>query len=746
MNNNQNKISISALNVKGLRGNFNYSKYLSSISNIVFLCELWTRPNEVDLIKDISNNSNIALSKNFLYKSDMDHTYTKGRPFGGQCWLIDKKFKLVEHRFVSKHLSYIHFKDQSFEQVIIGVYMPFSDSKKFNESKSMFELSLTLISTISEEFKSRNIPVSLAGDFNADLNRSNRFDKILKKFVKDHGFYVVDNLNNKNPPTFKSPLINNSYNVANLDHFIFCKSHIPSSFISPSFSVLDDSTNVSDHKAIMMSFYVENNQQSQSNKNKSPPKKLLKLDDPIIGEFFASQVDARFCSIFESTIRSNFKIDPLDQEQINLLYEKISHVYAEASEMTFKFQESFCNNNNNNSLNLNGNYESAEIKSIKKNLRKSYGKLKNSPKNTELKKEYEKLKKDLRRCERREIYLKELSELYRLERVAKLKNKNGFWRFTKKLKNKRTVVKEVTASSEKLFNHYKSFFMDDQSNLNEKQQNITKKVNDFFGAYTKPQNFPFFTMDQLDNALNETDNSPVKGYDSISYQLIKKSISSTSKEIILFLYNSMLFSSKVPTKLNVSIIKPILKDPEKRTDDLNNIRPISISTCFAQIFERLIIIRSPKLKITHNNQFGFKQKTSCNHALFTLKETILNYTENRTGIKIASLDAEKAFDKVWRNGLFFKLIERLDYTMWYILKIYYDSSQGTIALDDGFLSELFPITVGVKQGGILSPDLFKVFIDELIHNCTEKNVGAMFNLCKLCNLYLKNVPIWNLKM
>jgi hypothetical protein len=56
--------------------------------------------------------------------------------------------------------------------------------------------------------------------------------------------------------------------------------------------------------------------------------------------------------------------------------------------------------------------------------------------------------------------------------------------------------------------------------------------------------------------------------------------------------------------------------------------------------------------ITHRNQFGFKKKTSCNHALFTLKETVLYYTENKSGCKVASLDAEKAFDKTWRDGLF----------------------------------------------------------------------------------------------
>ena len=133
---------------------------------------------------------------------------------------------------------------------------------------------------------------------------------------------------------------------------------------------------------------------------------------------------------------------------------------------------------------------------------------------------------------------------------------------------------------------------------------------------------------------------------------------------------------------------------------------------------------SPGLKISHSNQFGFKEKTSCNHALFALKETILNYTENRSGIKIVSLDAEKAFDKVWRDALFFKIINKMDSTFWYLLKIYYDSSQGTIDLGNGILSELFPITVGVKQGGILSPPLFENKIDDLIRTCINESLGA----------------------
>ena len=260
---------------------------------------------------------------------------------------------------------------------------------------------------------------------------------------------------------------------------------------------------------------------------------------------------------------------------------------------------------------------SKDMKRSKKALFKAYGKFKAKPSN-ENNLEYKNAQKSYRKCQRRERYLKELSEVSKLEFVANLKNKNAFWKYTKKLKNKRSIKREVTASSNKLYNHYKTFFTDDLSDLSDKQKNISTQVNDYFKSYTRPQNFPFFTAENLTYALSEIDNSKVIGYDRISYEIIKKSLSSTTINCLLFFFNTMLFSAKVPDKLNVSIIKPILKDQYKNTDDLNNIRPISISNCFAQILEKLILILSPGLKVSHVNQFGFKEKTSCNHALFTL--------------------------------------------------------------------------------------------------------------------------------
>ena len=88
--------------------------------------------------------------------------------------------------------------------------------------------------------------------------------------------------------------------------------------------------------------------------------------------------------------------------------------------------------------------------------------------------------------------------------------------------------------------------------------------------------------------------------------------------------------------------------------DPGNIRPISVSTLFALIFEHLIEKRL-NLDI-HQNQFGFRKLTSTKHAYFVLNETLIYYQKGGSHCKVISLDASQAFDKLWRDGIFFKLI------------------------------------------------------------------------------------------
>ena len=128
---------------------------------------------------------------------------------------------------------------------------------------------------------------------------------------------------------------------------------------------------------------------------------------------------------------------------------------------------------------------------------------------------------------------------------------------------------------------------------------------------------------------------------------------------ITILINIILKYNVFPKDFNTSIILPIIKDSKLKTFDLNNFRPLSISNVIAQIFENVILLKSPELEKVHTNQFGFRKGISTLHPLFLVKETINRFSSHKTQCYLVKLDAEKAYDFLWRDGLFHKLRDKL---------------------------------------------------------------------------------------
>ena len=167
-------------------------------------------------------------------------------------------------------------------------------------------------------------------------------------------------------------------------------------------------------------------------------------------------------------------------------------------------------------------------------------------------------------------------------------------------------------------------------------------------------------------------------------------------------------------------------------------RPISISNTLSQIFERIILNQIPSILNTHNNQFGYKRHTSCSHALFCFKETVINYIDNGQMCIAVSLDAVKAFDRVWREALFHKLLKaNVKTDIIFLIFNYYNSLKAKIKIE-GKLTDPFVIKRGVKQGGVLSPFLFNFFINDLIELCYNSGLGAhigniLMNIIGFCD-------------
>ncbi len=704
-------LNFSSLNVKDFKANHIFFKHLTDFSNISFFHELWLKPSEINLIKNIYPQNN----KTILFKSDMTHTYTKGRPFGGQCWVFDKSIKSTENEFLNKHLSYIILKFGQFEFAIIGTHMPFDDSKNRDNSKSMYELTLSLISVLIDKFKTRNIPFFIAGDFNADIFRKNRFDKLLLEFTSENNLTLLDHL-----CTQKVDFTYSSFNsFSRIDHVIASTDHGSNKFIDFQCNILDDIVNLSDHRNLSVDFSFES-LISHINTPDPPPLKNINFDNPVIFNFFCSNFEKKTNEILESCTKPRESEN--NQEFVNRHYHEICCSFSDTINETLSFQEVTepIPNYNFKKKNSNKNWFTPELLLIRNKIRELHRI--NTPIAAA---EKSQLKSKFRKIQRQNIFIQESKELSILESVAHEKNKNKFWRFIKKNRKKRSIEKDVTIAPDELLDHYRNFFYDSSSNLSEAQLIIKDEVNSTYENYTPPTSLSLFKLRDLEEILKELKASEVKGFDTITYSLIKRVGSEKFNQNLLAFFNNLLKFNCIPENFNVSIIKPIIKDQDKSSDDTNNIRPLSISNCLSQIFEKLILFSSPELHRIHKNQFGFKKKTSCNHALFVMKEAILNYTQNGSSCKIASLDAEKAFDKVWRDGLFFKLLGKLELTHWVILKKYYDLSKGAITLNDFSLSELIIINCGVKQGGILSPFLFNVYINDLIAECIDARVGAL---------------------
>ena len=91
---------------------------------------------------------------------------------------------------------------------------------------------------------------------------------------------------------------------------------------------------------------------------------------------------------------------------------------------------------------------------------------------------------------------------------------------------------------------------------------------------------------------------------------------------------------------------------------------------------------------------------------------------------MALLDVQKAFDTVWHKGLFLKLYQAgvKDRAWLFLLKWYNQSSCSVLWC--GKSSRVFTINQGVKQGGILSPFLYSLFVNDLLKELAVSGYGV----------------------
>ena len=155
--------------------------------------------------------------------------------------------------------------------------------------------------------------------------------------------------------------------------------------------------------------------------------------------------------------------------------------------------------------------------------------------------------------------------------------------------------------------------------------------------------------------------------------------------------------------------------------DPNNYRGVTVTSVFAKVLESLLL---PRLQchlanrgIPHTNQTAYRKGVSCAEAIFSTLEVLSTYSKKNEKMHMCFYDLQTAFDSIQ-----YPIEAGVDGRVWRLLRSWYTSPRCRVKIN-GSLSSAITLECGVLQGSVLSPILFLLIMDPLLHRLQCQGLG-----------------------
>lgn len=429
---------------------------------------------------------------------------------------------------------------------------------------------------------------------------------------------------------------------------------------------------------------------------------------PEIRKLFTNRTDIKtFQEIVEGGINLNIEIK--NGKQIDDVIENFTQLIHEAADIstpeTNKRPSSY--------------FITTEIKNLiraKRRLRRIWHRTRNSRDKTNFNRSSNQLKLRLK-----ELKNQNLKNFLSSLNTNNKNNENSLWNATKYLKrpkSRNVPIKTADGiwcrSDESKANAFKQHLEETFQPFSLCNNPHAKEILNFLDVSCQ-MDLPIkhFTIREIRSEIRKL-NKKSPGYDLIDGRVLK-SLPKKGLVLLTVIFNSILRLSYFPTRWKCAKITMVPK-PGKPENSITSYRPISLLPVLSKLLEKLFRKRlSPILQslcILPDHQFGFREGHGTPEQCHRVVNVIRDALEKKSYCSSVFLDVKQAFDRVWHQGLLYKLKHLLPTPFYLLLKSYLHERSFFVNIN-GIDSDVGKIAAGVPQGSVLGPVLYTIFTSDM---------------------------------
>ena len=225
-------------------------------------------------------------------------------------------------------------------------------------------------------------------------------------------------------------------------------------------------------------------------------------------------------------------------------------------------------------------------------------------------------------------------------------------------------------------------------------------------------------------AVRNLKSGKAAGFDNIPAELIQNGGEGTI-DILHKICNLVWKEGEWPRQWTQSLIIPLAKKGDLQK--CSNYRTISLISHLSKVLLKIINNRltSKAEEVLAEEQAGFRTGRSTVEQIANVRILGEKFRNHQLELHHNFIDFKKAFDRVWRKALWLVMKKHnISAGLVKVIESLYDNNSNAVMTNTSTL-EWFQTAVGVRQGFILSPCLFNIFLEEIMMATLENFSGTV---------------------